>query len=136
MSAGHGDSRGGERSGEIWAFPYDAPRVETVQPRGNETPDPQNDTYYHAHIMAKTRITVTVEQDLVSQARSLGVSLSAACERGLAEVTEIAVARAELARQVAEFEANGGIYDDRELARARRVLAEVDAPHQVNRIAG
>lgn len=88
------------------------------------------------HTMPKTRITVTVDHELVTQARSLGVSLSAACERGLAEVTEMAVARAELARQVAEFEANGGIYDDKKLARARRVLAEVDAPHQVNRIAG
>ena len=88
------------------------------------------------HTVAKSRITVTVDQALLTQARSLGVSLSAACERGLAEVTEIALARAELARQVAEFEANGGVYDDKRLARARRVLAEVEASHKVNRIAG
>lgn len=88
------------------------------------------------HTVAKTRITVTVDEELVSQARSLGVSLSAACEQGLAEVTEVAVARAELARQVAEFEASGSVYDDEKLARARRVLAEADASQQVNRIAG
>lgn len=88
------------------------------------------------HTMPKSRITVTVDQALVSQARSLGVNLSAACEWGLAEVTEMASARAELARQVAEFEANDGVYDDKKLARARRVLAEVDASHKVNRIAG
>ncbi|MGH9055935.1 MAG: type II toxin-antitoxin system CcdA family antitoxin [Acidimicrobiales bacterium] len=86
--------------------------------------------------MPKSRITVTVDQALVTQARSLGVSLSAACERGLAEVTEMALARAELARQVAEFEASGGVYDDKKLARARRVLAKVDASHKANRIAG
>ena len=57
-------------------------------------------------------------------------------ERGLAEVTETALARAELARQVAEFESNGGVYDDKKLARARRALAEAGASHTVNRIAG
>ena len=88
------------------------------------------------HTMPKSRITVTVDQELVTQARSLGVSLSAACERGLAEVTEAALARAELARQVGEFEANGGVYDDKKLARARRVLAEADGSYKVNRIAG
>ena len=88
------------------------------------------------HTVPKTRITVTVDQALVDQARSLGVSLSAACEQGLAEVTEVASARAELARQVAEFEASGGVYDDRKLARARRVLADVDGSDQVNRVAG
>lgn len=80
--------------------------------------------------MPKSRITVTVDQELVARARSLGVGLSAACERGLAEVTEAALARAELERQVAEFEADGGVYDDKELARARQVLAEVDAAHK------
>jgi len=88
------------------------------------------------HTVPKTRITVTVDEELVTQARSLGVNLSAACERGLLEVTEITVARAELARLVAEFEANGGVYDDKKLARARRVLAEVDSSHPVDRIAG
>jgi post-segregation antitoxin (ccd killing protein) len=88
------------------------------------------------HTVAKARITVTVDEALVARARSLGVSLSAACERGLADVTEIASARAELARQVAGFEANGGVYDDRKLARARRILGEVDATHEVDRVAG
>lgn len=88
------------------------------------------------HTVPKSRITVTVDQELVAQARALGVSLSAACEQGLAEVTETALARAELARQVSEFEASGGIYDDKKLARARRILAEVDAPHKVDRVAG
>jgi post-segregation antitoxin (ccd killing protein) len=88
------------------------------------------------HTVPKSRITVTVDRELVSQARSLGVSLSAACERGLAEVTEIASARAELTRQVAEFEANGGVYDDQKLARARQILAEVDASDQLEPING
>ncbi len=88
------------------------------------------------HTVPKSRITVTVDQELVAQARALGVNLSAACEQGLAEVTETVLARAELARQVSEFEASGGIYDDKKLARARRILAEADAHHKVDRVAG
>lgn len=74
------------------------------------------------HTMSKSRITVTVDEGLVARARALGVNLSAACEQGLAEVTQAAMARAELARQVTEFEAEGGVYDDKKLARARRIL--------------
>ena len=88
------------------------------------------------HTVPKRRITVTVDEELVAQARALGVNLSAACEQGLAEVTETALARAELARQVSEFEANGGVYDDKELARARRILADADTHHKVHRVAG
>ena len=88
------------------------------------------------HTVSKSRITVTVDQALVSQARSLGVNLSAACELGLAEVTETALARAELARQVAEFEANGGVYDERKLTRARRILTDGDPALKVDRVAG
>ena len=88
------------------------------------------------HTVPKSRITVTVDRELVAKARALGISLSAACEQGLAEVTETALARAELARQVSEFEATGGVYDDKKLARARRILAEAEAAHEVDRVAG
>lgn len=88
------------------------------------------------HTVVKSGITVTVDQELVAQARALGISLSAACGQGLAEVTGTALARAELARQVSEFEESGGVYDDKKLARARRILAEADAAHKVDRVAG
>ena len=91
--------------------------------------------YYHAH-MAKSRITVTIDQALLDRARSLGVNLSAACERGIAEVTETVGARVELARQVADYEDNGGVYDDEKLARARRILADAQATMAVKRRAG
>lgn len=88
------------------------------------------------HTMSKRRITVTIDEALVERARSLGVNLSAACERGVAEVTETALARAELARQVAEYDDNGGVYDDKKLARARRILADAAAALAVARLAG
>ncbi|HET7488457.1 MAG TPA: type II toxin-antitoxin system CcdA family antitoxin [Acidimicrobiales bacterium] len=86
--------------------------------------------------MSKGRITVTVDQALLDRARSLGVNLSAACERGIAEVTETLAARVELARQVADYEDAGGVYDDEKLARARQVLAEVHSALGVERRAG
>ena len=88
------------------------------------------------HTMSKCRITVTVDDALVTQARSLGVNLSSACEQGLADVTETALARAELARQVCEFEAKGGVYDEKKLARVRQVLVDADAARAVKRVTG
>ena len=86
--------------------------------------------------MAKSRITITVDEALLEEARALGVNLSAACERGLAEVTETELARAELARQVAEFETNGGVYDKQKLARARRTLADAGVAVAIEPAAG
>ena len=86
--------------------------------------------------MSKGRITVTIDKALLDRARSLGVNLSAACKRGIAEVTETVGTRVELARQVADDEDNGGIYEDRKLARARRVLADAQAALAVEREAG
>lgn len=88
------------------------------------------------HTMAKRRITVTVDEALLDRARSLGLNLSAASERGIAEVTETALARAELTRQVAEYDDSGGVYDERKLARARRILADAEAALAVERLAG
>lgn len=88
------------------------------------------------HTMSKGRITITVDEALLANARTLGVNLSAACERGLTEVTETALARAELARQVTDFEASGGVYDDKKLERARRVLADADVSLGLDQVAG
>ncbi|MGQ0743094.1 MAG: type II toxin-antitoxin system CcdA family antitoxin [Acidimicrobiales bacterium] len=86
--------------------------------------------------MPKSRITVTIDEELLNQARSLGVNLSAASERGIADITETALSRSELARQVADYDHNGGVYDERKLARAKRVLADADDVLAAERRAG
>lgn len=77
--------------------------------------------------MAKRKITVTVDEELVDEARRLGVeSLSSVVNAALAEHVDRAARRAALRDLLDEWDAKYGPVDDETLAWAKDAFDELD----------
>jgi len=77
--------------------------------------------------MAKRKITVTVDEELVDAARRLGVeSLSSVVNSALAEHVDRAARRAALGALLDEWDAKFGPVDDETLAWAEDAFDELD----------
>jgi hypothetical protein len=77
--------------------------------------------------MAKRKITVTVDAELIDNARRLGVeTLSGLVNEALAAHVEVMARREALGDLLAEWEQSLGPIGDRELAAARSVFDHLD----------
>lgn len=77
--------------------------------------------------MAKRKITVTVDEELVEHVQALGAeSLSAVVNRALADEVDRRARNAALRRLLAEWDEAFGPVDDDELQRARAMLDDAD----------
>jgi post-segregation antitoxin (ccd killing protein) len=84
----------------------------------------------------KRRANVTIDETILEAARRLEINVSGVAERALAAAVERAAQSAAVASEIEVFETEGGIYDERELRRIRRLLAGVDEEIAGERRAG
>jgi post-segregation antitoxin (ccd killing protein) len=84
----------------------------------------------------KRRANVTIDETILDAARRLDINVSAVAEQALANAVERAAQRDAVRQEIEVFEAEGGVYDERELRRIRALLAGVDAELAVQRRAG